>query len=284
MPPGGFYFDAIIRQPPIDEATLNPRDNLEEFTLLEPADLEYLECESKRLFEETDKAIVGNFGGTSFGDIALVPGIQLKDPRGIRDVTEWYMSTISRHDYIYKVFEGQCAAALENLPRIHEAVGERISAIFMSGTDFGMQTGPMISTKTYRSLYKPFHKTLNEWVHSNTSWKVFMHCCGSILPLIPDFIDAGFDILNPVQTSAAGMEPAVLKERFGSELTFWGGGIDTQHTLPFGTPQEVRAETAERIRIFGRGGGFVFNAIHNIQSCIPTENLLALYAALRESY
>ncbi len=282
MPAGGFYFDGIIRQPPIDEDALNPQDNLEEFKLLSEADLEHLRRESLRLFTETDKAILGNFGGTAFGDIALVPAPQLKHPKGIRDVAEWYMSTASRKDYVYKVFEGQCAVALENLPRIHEAVGDRITAIFMSGADFGMQTGPMISTRTYQSLYKPFHKTLNDWVHSNTTWKVYMHCCGGILPLIPDFIEAGFDILNPVQTSASGMDPQELKNQFGSAITFWGGGVDTQKTLPFGTPQEVRQQVAERMRIFGKDGGFVFNPIHNVQACVPVENLLALYEAVKE--
>lgn len=282
MPAGGYYFDGIIRQPPIDEANLDPRDNLEEFTLLTHEDLEHLHTESIRLHEETDLAILGNFGGTAFGDIALVPAPSLKNPKGIRDVAEWYMSAVSRPDYVYKVFEGQCEVALQNLERIHAAVGERITAIFMSGTDFGMQTGPLISPKVYRSMYKPFQKTLNDWVHQKTTWKVFIHCCGGILPLIPDMIEAGFDIFNPVQTSAQGMHPQVLKDRFGSEITFWGGGIDTQKTLPFGTPEEVRRQVKERMQIFGRGGGFVFNSIHNVQAGIPVENLLALYQAIQE--
>jgi hypothetical protein len=282
MPSGGFYFDGIVRQPPINEDALDPRDNLEEFKLLSDADLDYLRAESTRLYEGTDLAILGNFGGSAFGDIALVPAAQLKYPKGIRDIAEWYMSAVSRRDYVYKVFEGQCEIALQNLERIHTAVGERITAIFMSGTDFGMQTGPMISQKSYRTLYKPFQKTLNDWVHQHTTWKVFIHCCGSIVPLIPDMIEAGFDIFNPVQTSAAGMDPQALKDRFGSEITFWGGGIDTQKTLPFGTPEEVRRQVQERMQIFGRGGGFVFNSIHNVQASIPVENLLALYQAVQE--
>lgn len=283
MPAGGYYFDGIIRQPPIDEDTLDPRDNLEEFLPIADEDLEYFGLEAARLYEETDFAILGNFGGTAFGDIALVPAPWLKNPRGVRDVAEWYMSAVSRPDYVYKVFEGQCEIALHNLKKIHTVVGERITAIFMSGTDFGMQTGPMISPKTYRSLYMPFHKTLNEWVHKNTTWKIFIHCCGSIVKLIPDFIEAGFDILNPVQTSAAGMDPQVLKERFGSELTFWGGGVDTQHMLPFGSPNEIQNQVIERINLFGKGGGFVFNTVHNVQAGIPIENLLALYQAFQEN-
>jgi Uroporphyrinogen-III decarboxylase len=282
LPAGGFYFDGIVRQPPIDEDKLNPADNLEEFTLLTKEDLEYIHNESVRLYEQTDLAILGNFGGTAFGDIALVPAPNLKNPKGIRDVEEWYMSAVSRRDYVYKVFEGQCEVALKNLKCIHEAVGERITAIFMSGTDFGMQTGPLISPKVYRSLYKPFQKTLNDWVHKNTTWKVFIHCCGSILPLIPDMIEAGFDLFNPVQTSAANMDPQVLKDRFGSEITFWGGGVDTQKTLPFGKPEEVRSQVKEHIQIFGKGGGFVFNPIHNVQAGVPVANLLALYQAVQD--
>ena len=282
LPAGGYYFDGIVRQPPIDDYKLDPRDNLEEFTLLTKEDLEYLHNESIRLDEQTDLAVLANFGGTAFGDIALVPAPNLKNPKGIRDVAEWYMSSVTRRDYIYKVFEGQCEIALKNLECIHEAVGERITAIFMSGTDFGMQTRPLISPKAYRSLYMPFQKTLNDWVHKNTTWKVFIHCCGSILPLIPDMIEAGFDIFNPVQTSAANMDPQVLKDRFGSEITFWGGGIDTQTTLPFGKPEEVRRQVQERIQIFGKGGGFVFNTIHNVQAGIPIDNLLALYQAVQD--
>jgi uroporphyrinogen-III decarboxylase len=145
-----------------------------------------------------------------------------------------------------------------------------------------MQTGPLISPKAYRSLYKPYQKILNDWVHQNTNWKTFIHCCGGILPLIPDMIEAGFDIFNPVQTSAAGMDPQALKDRFGQEITFWGGGIDTQTTLPFGTPEQVRNQVRERMEIFGKGGGFVFNTIHNVQAGVPVENLLALYEAIQE--
>jgi uroporphyrinogen-III decarboxylase len=99
---------------------------------------------------------------------------------------------------------------------------------------------------------------------------------------MPDLIEAGFDIFNPVQTSAAGMDPSVLKERFGEQVTFWGGGVDTQRTLPFGTPEQIRAEVKERIRIFGSGGGFVFNPSHNIQAGIPVKNLLALFQAVKD--
>jgi len=282
MPAGGFYFDAIIRQPHIDDTNLKLEDNLEEFTPLSDEDLAYFKLEVERLQTETDKAILLNMGGTAFGDIALVPAPFIKTPRGIRDVAEWYMSTITRRDHVYAIFECQCEIALQNLAKLHRAVGEKIDVIYLTGTDFGTQKGPFISPKTYRDLYQPFQKRLNDWVHANTTWKTFIHSCGSIVKLLPDFIEAGFDILNPVQTSAAGMDPHTLKTEFGADIAFWGGGIDTQHTLPFGTPDQVRKQVKERIGTFGPGGGFVFNAIHNIQAGVPIENLLALYKTFRE--
>jgi hypothetical protein len=282
MPAGGYYFDSIIRQPPIDDNQLDPEDNLQEFSAISDDDLQYFKEEATRLYTQTDKAIFANFGGTAFGDIALVPAPQLKHPRGIRDVSEWYMSTVSRRDYVWQVFERQCEIGIANLEKIHNQVGNIISAVFITGTDFGAQHGPFISPRSYRQLYMPFHKRINDWVHQHTTWKTFIHSCGSVYLLIPDFIKAGFDILNPVQTSAAEMDPQRLKDLYGSEITFWGGGIDTQQVLPFGTAAEVYNQTTERIRIFKPGGGFIFNTIHNVQAKIPTENLLALYQSIRD--
>jgi len=282
MPAGGFYFDAIVRQRHFDENQLDPADNLEEFLSITPEELAYYEVEANRLFTQTDKAILGNFGGTGFGDIALVPAIQLKDPRGIRDMEEWYMSSLTRRDYVWQVFEKQCEIGLENLQRIYERIGEKISVVYVSGADFGAQNGPFISPKAYRDLYQPFHKIINTWVHQHTGWKTFIHSCGSVVRLYPDFIEAGFDVFNPVQTSAAGMDPQTLADLFGDQITFWGGGVDTQHTLPFGTPEEIRDQVRQRMQIFGRGGGFVFNPIHNVQAGVPVENLIALYAAVDE--
>jgi len=280
MPKDGWYFDTIVRQPPVDDAHLDVEDNLEEFGPISEADLGHLRTEAQRI--AADKAILASFGGTAFGDIALVPAPWLKHPRGIRDVAEWYTSTIARFDYIYEVFERQCAIALKNFERIYEAVGDRPTAVFITGTDFGTQRGPFISVDAYRRLFKPFHKAVNDWVHQHTAWKTFIHSCGSVEAFLEDFIDAGFDVLNPVQCSAADMAPETLKERYGHRISFWGGGVDTQQTLPFGTADEVRAEVRERVRIFGRGGGFVFNTIHNVQSRTPAENLVALYETVRE--
>ncbi|MBN1935011.1 MAG: methyltransferase [Anaerolineae bacterium] len=282
MPNDGWYFDTIVRQPPVDDDHLNVEDNLQEFGPISDADLDHFRREAERLYTKTDKSILANFGGTAFGDIALVPAPWLKYPKGIRDIEEWYVSTALRRPYVYRVFERQCEIGLANLEKIHRVVGERVAAVFITGTDFGTQRGPFISRQAYRDLYLPFHKAVNDWVHAHTSWKTFIHSCGSVVDLIPDFIEAGFDILNPVQCSAEGMDAAELKRQFGNRITFWGGGVDTQQTLPFGTPEQVRAEVRERVQIFAPGGGFVFNTVHNVQAQTPVENLVALYEAVRE--
>jgi hypothetical protein len=283
MPKNGWYFDAIPRQRPVDYDNLDPADNTEEFDAISDADLEYFRVEAERLYTESDRAIFADFGGTGFGDIALVPAAWRRlPPKGIRAVEDWYMATAAEPDYVYAVFERQCEIALANLEKLYAAVGNRISIIFVTGTDFGTQRGPFISPGAYRKLYQPFHRQVNDWVHSHTTWKTFIHSCGSVLALIPDFLDAGFDIMNPVQCSAALMDPHELKRQFGERVTFWGGGVDTQHTLPNGIPDAVRAQVAERIRIFGPGGGYVFNTIHNVQPLTPIENLLAMYETVRE--
>ena len=178
--------------------------------------------------------------------------------------------------------EDQCAVALENLAKIHAVVGDRIAAAFVTGTDFGYQAGPFIAPAAYRDLYKPFHTEVNAWIHRRTKWKSFIHTCGSVAAFIPDFIEAGFDILNPVQCSAAHMDPAELKRAYGGRLAFWGGAVDTQRTLPYGTPDEVRAQVRGRVEIFAPGGGFVFNAVHNIQAKTPVANVQAFFEAAHE--
>ena len=281
MPEGGYFFDAIPRQEPVVEETLDPAANLEEFTLLTEQDLRHYAHGADRALLLDKGAIVGT-PGTAFGDIALVPALWRKQTRGIREIEEWYVSTSARKEYVFKVFEGQCEIALKNLERMIAVLGDKVQVAFVTGTDFGTQSGLFISPKTYRGLYMPFHKIINGYIHEHSSWKTFIHSCGCVVDLIPDFIEAGFDVLNPVQTSAAGMDPAVLKKRFGKDLVFWGGGVDTQQALPYGTPDEVYRQVRERIRIFNEGGGFVFNTVHNIQANVPVENVEAMFRALRE--
>ncbi|MCD6257426.1 methyltransferase [Candidatus Aerophobetes bacterium] len=283
MPKGGYYFDVLVRQEPIDEKNLNPEEWVkQQYSVFSEEVLRYLEKMADELYKNTDLCIVGEFIDASFGDIALVPGPSVKYPRGIRDPKEWYLAHILHPSYIKGIFELQCEIALKNLELSYEAVGDKIDVIMLSGADFGTQNGPFISPDMYREFYKPFHKKINDWVHQHTSWKTFYHSCGSVFAFLDDFVEAGVDILNPVQTSAKDMDPKVLKEKYGDKLVFWGGGVDTQKTLPFGTPEEVKKQVKERCRIFGKDGGYVFNTIHNIQSKVPVENLLAMFEALRE--
>jgi len=281
MPKGGFYFDSIVRQPPIDENTLSVEDNLQEFAPIPLEELEHLRGRAAAL-AQSDLARVGSVSATGFGDIALVPAPFLKYPRGIRDVEEWYISTVTRREFVREVFARQCDIELANLEKVRNVLGESIDVLFVTGTDFGTQRGPFISPAAYRDLYEPFHRRVNDWTHEHTTWKTFIHSCGGVEPLIGDFIEAGFDILNPVQCSAEGMDPAHLKSTYGKEITFWGGGVDTQKTLPFGTPEQVREEVKRRVGIFADGGGFVFNAIHNIQASTPIANVMAMFEAFDE--
>ncbi|HKZ32313.1 MAG TPA: uroporphyrinogen decarboxylase family protein [Vicinamibacteria bacterium] len=280
MPASGYFFDAIVRQPPLDEDRLDPEDNMEEFQPIAEEALAHLRREVSRA-RASGRAVVASFGGTAFGDIALVPGLNLKQPRGIRDIAEWYISTAARRPYVHAVFERQCEVGLANLARIHAAVGDGVDAVFVCGTDFGTQTSSFCSVATLRELWLPYYRRVNDWIHANTSWRSFKHSCGAVEKFVPSFIEAGFDILNPVQCSAAGMDPQTLKSRHGERIVFWGGGVDTQSTLPFGTPDAVRREVEERCRIFGRGGGFVFNTVHNVQAGTPIENVVAMVETVR---
>ena len=281
MPKNGFFFDSIIRQDPIVEEDLDPRDNQEEFTPISDSDLDYFEAEVKAK-AKTGRAVMATFGGLAFGDIALVPAPFLKHPKGIRDIEEWYVTTLTRPSYVHAIFEKQCEVAIENLMKLHKRVGDSVNAAFICGTDFGTQWSTFCSVDTYKSLYHPYYKRVNDWIHIHTTWKAFKHSCGSVISLIPSFIDSGFDILNPVQCSAAGMDPVQLKKEFGSEIVFWGGGVDTQKTLMFGTPDAVRTEVMRRCELFGKDGGFIFNTVHNIQGNVPVRNVVAMFEALKD--
>ena len=281
MPASGYFFDAIVRQEPIDEDHLDPADNCEEFKLLDAADIEHWKHEFSRLGNE-DRAVAAGLGGTGFGDIALVPAAFLKHPKGIRDVGEWYISLVERRAYVHQIFTYQCDIALQNLATFATLAGDTVDVLVVCGTDFGTQQSQFCSPATFDDLFAPYYRRVNDWVHQHTKWKTFKHSCGAIRPLIDRFIDVGFDILNPVQCSAKDMDPVRLKQDFGSRVVFWGGGVDTQRTLPFGTPKEVRAEVTSRLRAFSPNGGFVFNTIHNIQARTPVPNIIAMVDAVRD--
>ena len=281
MPQSGLYFDAIVRQEPIDEQRLDPQDNTEEFSAISDEDLREIVATATRL-EPTGRAILADFGGMGFGDIAMVPGPTLRHPKGIRDLEQWYMSLVSRPQYIYEVFDQQCEIAIANLARIHAAIGDSVTAVLVSGTDFGGQQGPLISPKVYRELFKPFHLRVNTWIHANTGWKTLIHSCGSIWRLLDEIVDAGFDALNPVQTSAVDMDPVALKQRIGDRITFWGGGIDTQHVLPFGTPAGGPLDGRRADPDLRRRRGLRVQPDSQRAGGRPIENLRALYQAVAD--
>jgi hypothetical protein len=281
MPKGSGFFDATNRQKNFDENNLNLADNLEEFGAVDDKTLQFFKDNREQVLS-SPYAALGNLGSTAIGDIALVPGIMLKQPKGIRDITEWYMSTMLRPDYLHQIFDYQTTVAIENLEKMHAVLGDAIQLAYICGNDFGTQKAPFCSPNTFDSLYMPYYKRINGWIHENTNWKTFKHSCGSIEPLIPSMIESGFDVLNPVQWSADGMDRKMLKEKYGDDIVFWGGGVNTQTTLPFGTPQEVRKEVLDCCEIFSKDGGFVFNTIHNITADVPIENIVAMVEALKE--
>ena len=281
MPKGCYFINAIERQHPIDEEQLNPEDNVEEFGLLTEGDLAYYRSETDKAYQ-TGRAVVASFGGTALGDVAFVPGMGLKQPKGIRSVVEWYMSTAMRQDYLHQVFEKEIDIAIANYEKLWAALGDKIEVVLTCGTDFGSQESQFCSIDTFRELWLPHYRRMNDWIHQHTTWKIFKHSCGAIIPILPGLIEAGFDIINPVQINAKDMDSRRLKEEFGSRLTFWGGGVDTQKILPFGTPDEIRRHIKEQCEILGRDGGFVFNAVHNIQANVPVENVVAMFDALKD--
>lgn len=281
MPQSSYFFDAIIRQKPIVEEELNPKDNLEEYGLVSDDDLEYWKTTTQKA-RTTGKAVVAGLGGTALGDIAHVPGIKLKNPKGIRDITEWYMSILMRPEYIREIFDRQTEIALENFIRLHKVIGDNVDAVFICGTDFGTQDSTFCAPEQFNDLWLSYYRRINYWVHANTNWKTFKHSCGAVESFMPHFIEAGFDIINPVQINAKGMDPAHLKKKYGKDLVFWGGGIDTQVTLPYATPNKVREEVLRLCDIFAKDGGFVFNTVHNIQANVPVENIVAVVNAIKE--
>jgi uroporphyrinogen decarboxylase len=163
------------------------------------------------------------------------------------------------------------------LPRLRGSVD-----FVVVGDDLGMQTGPQLSPETYRELFLPRHKKIYSYARQLSGAHIFMHNCGGIYQLIGALIEAGVEVLNPVQTSARYMEPERLKREFGRDITFWGGGCDTQHVLAHGTPEQVREDVRRRLEVFMKGGGYVWNQVHNIMADVPPENVVAMLEAAYE--
>lgn len=281
MPKSGYFFDALDRQQPVDDSILTIDDNMEEFGYITKPELEYWKRQTESVFENR-RGVVASLGGTALGDIALVPAINLKHPKGIRGVEEWYISTLIREDFVKEIYHRQTDIAIENLKLLYEVIGNRIDVVFICGTDFGTQNSTFCSPETYARMWLPYYKKVNDWIHLNTPWKTFKHSCGAVESLMNLFIESGFDIINPVQINASGMDPKQLKKNYGGNLVFWGGGVDTQGAFAFGTPAQVKDQVKRQCEILNDGGGFVFNTIHNIQANVPFENVIAMLEVLNE--
>jgi uroporphyrinogen-III decarboxylase len=174
-------------------------------------------------------------------------------------------------------------SVIDRTRQYHQALGDRVMIWGIASDDAGTQRGPLVAPEVFKEMIVPHYRRLCEWVHRNTSWKTFLHSCGSVHDYIGQWIGAGVDILNPVQISAANMEPERLMAEFGGKVVFWGGGCDTQNVLPHATPEEVRRHVRHNLEVFTAGsGGYVFTQVHNIQQNVPVENVVAMLAEARE--
>ena len=196
----------------------------------------------------------------------------------LRGLERWFMDMVENPDFCAALLDRTLAFWLGYMTGFMGEVGDLIDVV-MIGDDLTGQSGPLFSPAFYREIVKPRQKRLVQHIKSLTEAKIWYHTCGSCIRYLPDLIDNGIDILNPVQTSAAGMDPALLKQRYGRDLVFWGGGCDAQHVLPTATPDEVREQVRRNMEVFKPGGGYVFNSIHNIQADVPPENIVALFDA-----
>ncbi|MHC4417763.1 MAG: uroporphyrinogen decarboxylase family protein [Planctomycetota bacterium] len=223
-----------------------------------------------KLREETPYATSTGIGGVVYEICWYMRGLQ-----------RWFMDMLENIDFCEALLDQTLKFWMAYYSGFMAEVGDIID-IVMIGDDLAGQDGPLFSPDFYRKFVKPRHKKLIEHIRSLTSAKIWYHTCGACTEYIPDLIDNGVDILNPVQIGAAAMDPQNLKDAFGKEIVFWGGGIDAQHVLPFASPDEVKKHVRKNIEIFKSGGGYVFNSVHNIQAGVPAENIIAMYDAAYE--
>ncbi len=265
MPSGGRYFDAInvanltgtFEVPHLDEKDWNVPGSIEDKVL--ERELELI----KALYESTDRALV------------VTPPFRL--PSGYGGLYQWGMKMALDPEHCKAYFTAQAEAQANRARQYLNVVGEYVEVVVLSGADYGTQDREAFRPDLFGECFVPGWKVVCDAVHEFANVKVWIHCCGSIPGLISFMSEAGVDCLNPVQWGAAGMDRQWMKETFGDRLAFWGGGINTQNTFPFGTPDEVRREAQECLEIFSPGGGYVVNPIHNVQADVPVENILALY-------
>jgi uroporphyrinogen decarboxylase len=275
MPRDGHYFDPV-HSPLADANSIREIDrHLDAIQSYDkPAHLdtayEQLAREAKRLREETDYLLVGFFGGHIF-----------QSSQSLRGWDTFLLDLLINRAFAEALMDRLVQANIERFERYADTVGRYVDVIQFED-DLGMQDRPLLRPELYRQVVKPYHARLFRYARSRCDAYLLLHTDGAVAPFIPDFIDMGIDIVNPVQVSAAGMDTSVLKREFGDDIVFWGGGCDSQRILPFGTPQEVADEVKRRIDDLAPGGGFVFAPIHNIQSEVPPENVVAMFQAARD--
>ena len=282
LPADGFYFDNLERpDEDFDEDEPDLSGNLEDYGTVTEEQIQY----HHKVLEELKpykKALQCAPAYFCLGDANNIPGANIRKPRGIRTIADWYMAPLLYPDEVEEVFDKGTDIAIRNMEIYWKEFGSDIDIIYICGTYFGSQNSLMMSPDTFEEIYLPYYKKMNDWIHEHTTWKTLKHSCGAIYDLLPLLIRSGFDAINPVQCSAAGMDPKRLKENFGKDILFWGGGVDTQKVLPFGTPEEVRAQVLERLEIFSKDGGYIFNTVHNIQPNTPIRNIVAMVEAVKE--
>jgi uroporphyrinogen decarboxylase len=266
MPQDGFYFDRMEKNP---GATHPDLDSWEPPRLSAPT-LEHYARQAEALHTGTDKAIVAPLG----------PPYELFYGLGQGGFEDWMLTFASEPDYVRALYAKLVDVWIDNLRAFHAAVGDRIQVLQICD-DFGTQRAPFLSERMFRELVLPAYRRGLDWVHAHTGWKVMLHSDGALFPLLPGIVEMGVDILNPVQTTAAGMDAARLKAAFGDALVFWGGACDPQTTLSFGTPADVARESRANLEVLGRDGGYVFAPVHNIQATVPPENVVAMFDAVR---
>jgi len=264
MPQDGFYFDRLEKYP---GATHPDLDHWEP-PRLAPSVFEHYHQQAEQLHAGTDKAIVAPLG----------PPYELFYGLGTGGFEDWMITLASEPDYVRALYRKLVDVWLDHLKAFHQAVGDRVH-ILQICDDFGTQTAPFLSSRMFRNLVLPAYKEGLDWIHNHTCWKVLLHSDGAIFPLLPAIIEMGVDILNPVQTSASGMNPGALKREFGQRIVFWGGACDSQSTLGNGSPAEVAREATEHLKTLSPDSGYVFAPVHNIQANVPPENVVALFEA-----
>ncbi len=276
MPKDGYYFDFI--RPTMAGTRIDP-DAFRPCDTVSDEELKMFAEHGRSLYENTDKALLG--WGASISLIGLSALLSDNITQGSLD--EWLCMLMTEKETAHEMMARYVDATIKRIQLYHQAVGDFCFAWGVASDDAGTQNGEFLSPDLFTEMIKPHYKRLCEWVHTHTNWKTYLHSCGSIYRYIPEWIDAGIDILNPVQISAANMEPEHLMKDFRGKIVFWGGGCDTQKVLPLGTTKEIREHVRRNIEIFSSGpGGFVFTQVHNIQQDVPTENIEAMLEAAYE--